>query len=574
MKQFKLATLAAAGLLATGLAGAGTLQVTPIQYAAETIVSGTALTAPVFSYALAAPISVSSSPVFDFDFELDNALWDKVLYPAGVAGNTFYIVSQDGVFSLKATSISYPTGGGDKVLRLRFNMVAGGLAGFVGATPAANYTFPVGSNVVIGTTLAPPSVVGTAAMVAPANSCTPADANTILRVNMYDALAANTPETAAGSAINFVQQNTYLRSSSGLAVNAATAGALETSRIDVTNPSLGRFFTNDADLGGTAANVNEVAIARIRFTDRGTFKDAAVGATGNYTVATGFAAVGGATPALGNVSVNKLNLRVTGAFNTAGFVYMSTMASCLDAIDVATGVPAAVATNVAPVAGALATNFTASSATFTGLQITAAGFPTATPTAYVCYKRDVTVASSVIPPSQFALDPTVSNVTHTAESGSPVCGANLYNLRQNGVQMDLRNVVAKTSPAYTEGWRSFVRIINTDESQTAVVTGQVITSAGTVLAGKTLITLAPRAYKFMDTDEIETALTGSASAAYSAADGQNYRLRLTSPTSSIRAQNWLLNPATKNFVEASGAQGDEQPGTAATAAAVTEDSRK
>ncbi len=576
MKQFKLATLAAAGLLASGLAGAGTLQVTPIQYAAETIVSGTALTAPVFSYALAAPISVSSSPIFDFDFELNNAVWDKVtahMVPSANPGTMFYIVSQDGTTSLKATALSYSNG--DKTLRLRFTMVAGGAVGLVGATPAANYTFPVGSNIVIGSTVAPPSVIGTAAMVVPANSCSPTDVDTKLKTYMYDALGSLTSETAVGGAINFVQENTYLRSSSGLSVTAtAPAATIESSKIDVTQPSLGRFFTNDADAAGTANNTNTVAIARVRFSDRGTFKDATVGAVGNYTVATGFTGAGGAAAGpLGNVSVDKMNLRVTGAFNTNGTVYMSSLPTCLDEIDLAAGTVAALATGTAASAGARAT-LVAGSATFTGLKINVLGFTGAAPTAYVCYKRDISVASSVLPPSQFRLDATVANVTHVAESGSPVCGDALYNLRQNGVQVDLRNVVAKTSPAYAEGWRSFIRVINTDEAQTATVAGQVIKSDGTVMGGSTLVTLAPRAYKFMDTDQIETALFGSTSAGYAANDGSNYRLRLSSPTSSIRVQNYLFNPTSKNFIEASSSQGDEQPGILPVVPTVQEDARK
>lgn len=587
MKQFKLATLAAAGLLATGLAGAGTLQVTPIQYAAETIAAGQPMTAPVFSYALGAPISTASQPVFTFRFTLDKAVWDKTSI---TVANT-YIISNDNTVSLQPDGISYLKADGTAsatatdaaTVVLTFTMR--GINGIVGATAAApvnpNYTFAQGANIVIGTAALPPKALGTSAMAAPANVCVGGVEDVVLSVAMFNAIGAETAESLTGSALNLLRSNTYLRTNAALLVVASTAN--ESSRIDVTSPSLGKQFTNPA--GDPTVNVDFINLGSLRVTERGLFKDASSAAGNNYTVEGANFGVDGASAgaADGFVSVRRFSMTVNGMFQaapatataTSPKVFLSSSNDCASPLDTATG-------NAGTLATAAAT-MTGTSATFTNFPTTAAGFPytltgtTKARTAWICLQRNNALANSdIIPPAQFSItEGSANQMGHFAtESGSPICGSALYNLRQNGVQFDLRNVVARNSPAYTEGWRSFVRVINTDETQTATVFGQVITSAGVVLAGAPIVTLAPRAYRFLSTDQIETSLAGSASAAYAATDGQNYRLRLTAPVASLRAQNWLLNPATGNFIEASGAQGDEAPGNAVGLNTVSEDSRK
>ena len=102
------------------------------------------------------------------------------------------------------------------------------------------------------------------------------------------------------------------------------------------------------------------------------------------------------------------------------------------------------------------------------------------------------------------------------------------------------------------------------------------TTYNVVLGGAVIApSIPPRGYLVLTSAQIEALLVGTASAGYvPTGAGTNYRLRLSSPTSSLRAQNYLFNPDSKNYIEASSSQGDEQPGNAAGLNSVAEDSRK
>lgn len=567
MKQLKVVSLAAC-MLAAGFVSAGTLQVTPVQYAAETIVAGAALNATVYSYSLAAPIATTSAPVFTAEFKLNNALWNAALAVDEVA-----LVDPTNTTGIRATSVVLNAAG--DTMTATFTVAAGGTVPATGpvlATPPVGYTFPVGSNIIVGRTVAP-VVKATAAQVAPALTCTASSVLTTLTAAIKNALGTET-ETVAP--LNVLNNATYLTSNSALSVTAqaSTGTAAETSKIDVTNPSLGKQFTNNADAGSTNADVNVVNIGSIVFSDRGVFKDAtSVGGAQPYTVATGFGVAGAAAAGAGNVSVTAANVVVNGVFNTAGSVYLSDAPTCLTEVNLTTGAVAALATGTKASAAAQAT-LTGTSATLALAGGLATAFPASAAgrTGYICYKRDVTTTTAMAP-SQFTIG-AASSVTHAAtESGpTPICGTNLYNLTQNGVRIDVRNFVGGATGAATGGWTSILRLINTDASQTATVTGQMIKNDGTVLAGATIATVPANGYTNLTSAQVEAALAGSASAGYTDAAGVNTRLRVSAPVSSLRVQNYLYNPVLKTFIEADGSQGDEQPGNAPTL--VNEDARK
>jgi hypothetical protein len=170
---------------------------------------------------------------------------------------------------------------------------------------------------------------------------------------------------------------------------------------------------------------------------------------------------------------------------------------------------------------------------------------------YVCYTVN---GSQIIPTTQFNLTGTALNkTTGSGEIADPVCPGPLYNLRANGVQVDVRNWIHPAQATAT-GWTSVVRIINPSDTQTITVNGQTIDTNGNLGATGTIVTLPPRASKYFTSAQIGALLT---SGTLPAADGNNARLRLTANGASLRVQNYVFNAANANFIEASSAQGDD-----------------
>ncbi|SMC29435.1 hypothetical protein SAMN02745857_03833 [Andreprevotia lacus DSM 23236] len=188
---------------------------------------------------------------------------------------------------------------------------------------------------------------------------------------------------------------------------------------------------------------------------------------------------------------------------------------------------------------------------------------------YVCY--DVS-GSNNIPSSRF----TVASATLVKAANNPgnplaeqnnSCSGSLYSLA-NTIKIDVRNYAAN---GRTDGWLSVLRIINTSENQTADIYGQYILANGNYGRWGKLLTLAPRATAMVSPQDVADKLrnaptyNGPAENAAPSADGAAARLRITSDTSdSLRVQNYLFNPISQNFIEASGAQGGDLNGNSQT----------
>ncbi|MDO8178829.1 MAG: hypothetical protein Q7T62_11335 [Undibacterium sp.] len=185
-------------------------------------------------------------------------------------------------------------------------------------------------------------------------------------------------------------------------------------------------------------------------------------------------------------------------------------------------------------------------------------------TAYsVCYQA---AGANVIPSSTFSTVATlVKAPDFTADTYKyeqpESCKGDLYPL-SGGVKIDVRNyATSKTSG----GWMSVIRVINPSEINTATVYGQLIHADGSYGGWGTLGTLAPRAVFNMTSSDIDAKLsTASASngagyvsgAVAPAASSVGDRLRITADgVTSLRVQNYLYNPDSKNFIEASSTQG-------------------
>lgn len=560
MKRFKLAAVAAASLVVASFSHAGVLQLTPVQYAAETFSSTAApVSAPLFSYSLSAPINTTSNPSFTFDFTLTGANW---AYTAGVAQNigaTALVVSMKdpnvvGKFANASSVVQVST----NVFRATFNA-----ASWSAGTGSSAAVFPVGSFVTVGDSAVggSPAVVPTGATAAPALTCNPTPVNVSLAVIMKDSTGAQTNETNGVLDPILAQSGIYLVSNSGISSVVDVVAANEQSRIDVINTlgaqGPGSFFTTGATplpADGTASQTT-IQLGRVVIKDRGAFQDSTSTVNAPYSVIGGFASAGPA-PAValtGNANLSGATIKVNGNFSlTAGVAVNLTSDAACTTVIAGPFTPLATSAILTLTAAQLAT-FIPTGTAGTGAQ-----------TAYICYTVPVT-NTAAIPASQFTLDASSAVTHHSSETGGPICGTNLYNLTQNGVRIDVRNVVARASAGYAAGFRSFLRVINTDENLSTVVNAQVIDNAGNVLGAKPLnggLAIPPRGYIMVDNTQLETALAGSTSAGYTDAAGANVRIRLSAPIGTLRVQNYVLTPA-GTFLEASGAQADEgtQPAT-------------
>jgi hypothetical protein len=141
------------------------------------------------------------------------------------------------------------------------------------------------------------------------------------------------------------------------------------------------------------------------------------------------------------------------------------------------------------------------------------------------------------------------------------CKGNLFAL-SGSVKIDVRNYA---SAGRSDKWVSVLRVVNPSETRTVDVFGQYIFPDGTYGRWGKLGTLAPRAAVNWDAQTVDAALTNApAHVSNSAlnntgalpAAGTAPRLRITSPNAdTLRVQNYLYNPDSKNFIEASSTQG-------------------
>ncbi len=289
--------------------------------------------------------------------------------------------------------------------------------------------------------------------------------------------------------------------------------------------------------------------------------------TNVYNVTTTAAGTAAATVQNGTVEAKSLDVTITATqgFVPGGVVFLSTTSSCAAAIagtsvtvTGTTGNSLSTSISTANLA-ALLTNAAAAAA---------APFPAfAAQTAHVCY--NVAGATSAIPPSVFAGTAVLTKAPGTLPfpEQNNSCAGPLFPLA-SGVKIDVRNYAT----ASTNGnWLSVIRLINPSETNTATVYGQLIHADGTYGNWGPIATLAPRASANMTSDVINAKLVnvpvsvtpGAAGPVVNAApNAGGDRLRVTADgVGSLRVQNYLYNPDSKNFIEASSTQAVDFDGT-------------
>lgn len=272
------------------------------------------------------------------------------------------------------------------------------------------------------------------------------------------------------------------------------------------------------------------------------------------TAPAGVKGVTAAVGVAGAVEVESFDVTVSApkGFVAGGNLYLSSSATCVGAIDAVTPV-------------AFNTALTTATLTLDSTEINGAFGATGLNKVYVCY--DVSAATAAIPTSTFA----TTAVLNKAPAALPLpeqdnsCSGPLFPL-SGGVKIDVRNYATLA----TSGWTSVLRLINPSEVNTAVVYAQLIHADGKYGNWGQIETLAPRAVSNMDSATINALLVnvpltvtpGAAGPVANAQAGAGDRLRISAEgVGALRVQNYLYNPSTKNFIEASSTQGVDFDGT-------------
>lgn len=256
----------------------------------------------------------------------------------------------------------------------------------------------------------------------------------------------------------------------------------------------------------------------------------------------------------GNVEVEDIDVAVsaTNGFVPGGTLWLDTGANCATGVVSNGTVPTAItALNAAgPITLTILTP-----------QVNGAFGASGTGPVHVCY--GVAGIATPIPLSAFSAVATVdkANAGVNLNEQNNVCNGNLYSLG-GGVKIDVRNYANSQQTANT-GWMSVIRLINNSEVRTIDVWGQMIHADGSYGAWGKLTDLAPRAVLNLTSAQVD-ALLVNAPATVVGINGPavsqdlargGSRLRVTSNAgSTLRVQNYLYNPASQNFIEASSTQ--------------------
>lgn len=347
----------------------------------------------------------------------------------------------------------------------------------------------------------------------------------------------NAKVNAAGQNLNFT--------------GSATAGATPDAWVNATVVDLGSIALKQNGLGYDSDLQNQYVL------------------TGN-PAASGVTAAATATLNDGNVEATSLTATVTETkgvgFVVGGKLWLDSAANC------AGGVVSG---------GAVATDITANNAagpitlTVQQAQLNAALGATGTNKLYVCY--GVNGVTTTIPQGSFTTKAVLvkSAAGANLNEQNNTCAAPHYSLG-GGVKIDVRNYATSASAG---GWMSVIRLINPNETRAVDVWGQIIhqdgtygpwglltkgLNAGTANADK----LAPRAVLNLTSAQVDALLANAPAAgalngsSTPVASGTGARLRITSNTAStLRVQNYLYNPDSKNFIEASSTQGVDFEGS-------------
>lgn len=343
-------------------------------------------------------------------------------------------------------------------------------------------------------------------------------------------------------------------------IDVATSGV----SFATSNPG-GTFVATDVNGNGSAYRSSTLAnLGNVRATQNAQGYDSNL--ADNYLLSdagvTSVAAAGVATSSTvaGEVEVKQVDVKVSASqgFVEGGSLFLSAVADCSAAL--ASTTVAISSTNAAgPITLTIPTATIANAFDATG----------ASPV-HVCYQVPSGASAKLIPASSFYVDAATwvkapAGTVDTNEQDN-FCKGPLYPL-SGSIKIDVRNYAAK---GRTDGWMSVIRLINNSETRIASVYGQYIHADGKYGKWGKLADLAPRAVLNMTPDQVDAKLTSAPAHATVAnnataavpATGDAPRLRITTETGdTLRVQNYLYNPASENFIEASSSQGVDFSGS-------------
>lgn len=341
-------------------------------------------------------------------------------------------------------------------------------------------------------------------------------------------------------------------------VKVAVTSSAGTAKIDVSSGStrFANLMTGSSYISTTLTNLGNVTLVQNAQGYDSNLADkyliaGRVGTTGLTGIATAAVQNGNLEVATADVTVS-----ATQGFQDGGTLFLDyTSALCANPV----GTTGTVAITSANAAGPI-------KLTIPTANINAAFGATGLNPVHVCYQA---AGTNVIPNSSFNID---AAVLTKAVAGAGLneqnnyCKGALYPL-SGSIKIDVRNYSAN---GRTDGWQSVIRLINPSETRTVDVYGQLIHSNGQYGKWGKLATLAPRAVVNMGPAAVSAALSNApahATAANNATtdvatSGDAPRLRITSSNSdTLRVQNYLYNPASQNFIEASSSQGVDFTGS-------------
>jgi hypothetical protein len=563
MKQNKFNILAASliAAFAANAAYAGQIQSSSSAIAHEVIVSDAqAVSAPPVSYRFAGDVDAT---LVGQTFQIQLTLASGTFSSAGNASAITMVnnVGQ-GIDNAKYV-VSTPTLSTDKKT-LFANVTFPQSAGATFVTPAVRFNDTVTNTavVVVGSPTAPGSngVAGVAAtvdnlrtFVGPVLACT----NTTPTLGASVKHFANVTSTAqADDVTNANAANEHKRTGStndGTLFTFPTNLSVKFNVASVNNARVDASSGNKLFTGTAAATVLPLinAYRSTTVANLGSFvvkQDANgtdSGSNSTYAISALTYGATAVTKTTGAVEMVAVNVAVTA---TTGWAVGSTI-KLSTTPDVYTAI-ATPSTSVAYVAGS---NTITLAASLTPAEIIAP--------VYVFYTIDGT---NVVPASAFnaivTLKKSAGSATYLNEQDN-LCNSPFIGL-SGGVKIDVRNYATSKTAG---GWMSVIRVINPSETNTATVFGQLIHSDGTYGGWGPLGTLLPRAVVNMTSSQIDGLMTNApvtnglgyvGGVTPSLASGTGDRLRITADgVSALKVQNYLYNPDSKNFIEASSTQG-------------------
>ncbi|MET3119118.1 hypothetical protein AAKU64_003357 [Undibacterium sp. GrIS 1.8] len=545
MKHKQLSILAASlvAAFAANVASAGQIQSTSSAIAHETIVNDAqAVSAPPVSYRFAGDIDAT---LVTQSFQIQLVLKQGTFKTAGSANAITLVDNTGNIIPVAKYTVSTPTLSADKTV-LFANVTFPQLAGTTYVTPAVRFNDTV-TNANAGAVAATVSNLYTlVGAVLPCVNSVPTlgvsvkeFANVTSTAQATDALNANpaNEHTRAGS----TNDGTLFTFPTNLSVSLVAA-TTNLAKVDAANQNTLFKATSGVATATSGFQTTTVAnLGTVTIKQDSTGSDS--GSNNPYLLTAATYPATAATNTTGAVELKNFNVKVVSSqgFAIGSTVWLSTTAN-----------GPAVGGATATVTATTGNTVTLTSTSLTPAQLAAPLF--------VVY---TVPGTAVIPVSTF-------NATGTL-SKAPDSGTTYLNEQDNsctkplaslvgGVKVDVRNYATPTTGG---GWTSVIRLINPSEVNTATVYGQLIHADGSYGNWGALGTLAPRAVSNLTSTAINallttvpTSVTPGAAGPVANTNGAGDRLRISADgVSALKVQNYLYNPDSKNFIEASSAQG-------------------